>query len=80
MTEILGGLSHNGKLVIIGASDEPNVESTARNITDNRTRSYDGWPAGTSIDSQDTLFVLVILMSGVRSMIMNVIPIAVSNQ
>jgi len=64
MTEILGGLAANGKLVIIGASDEPVEVPT--NIMILGRRSLIGWPAGTSIDSQDTLSFSV--LSGVRSM------------
>ena len=64
MTEILGGLAVNGKLVIIGASEEPiQVPSTLMILG---RRSIIGWPAGTSIDSQDTLSFSV--LSGVRSM------------
>jgi D-arabinose 1-dehydrogenase-like Zn-dependent alcohol dehydrogenase len=64
MTEILGGLAANGKLVIIGASDEPIQLPTSLMILGRR--SLIGWPAGTSIDSQDTLSFSV--LSGVRSM------------
>ena len=64
MTEILGGLAANGKLVIIGASDEPIQVPTSLMILGRR--SLIGWPAGTSIDSQDTLSFSV--LSGVRSM------------
>jgi D-arabinose 1-dehydrogenase-like Zn-dependent alcohol dehydrogenase len=64
MTEILGGLAVNGKLVIIGASDEP-IEVPPTLVILGR-RSLIGWPAGTSIDSQDTLSFSV--LSGVRSM------------
>ena len=63
MTEILGGLAVNGKLVIIGASDEPVEVPT--NIMILGRRSLIGWPACTSIDSQDTLSFSV--LSGVRS-------------
>jgi D-arabinose 1-dehydrogenase-like Zn-dependent alcohol dehydrogenase len=62
-TEILGGLAVNGKLVIIGASDEPIQVPTSLMILGRRSLI---WPAGTSIDSQDTLSFSVI--SGVRSM------------
>ena len=63
MSEVLGGLSVNGKLIVIGASDEsievsPNLMLLGR-------RSIMGWPSGTSIDSQDTLSFSV--HSGVRS-------------
>ncbi|HEY6949443.1 MAG TPA: alcohol dehydrogenase [Nitrososphaeraceae archaeon] len=64
MTEILGGLAANGKLVIIGASNEPIEVPPALMILGRR--SLIGWPAGTSIDSQDTLSFSV--LSGVRSM------------
>jgi D-arabinose 1-dehydrogenase-like Zn-dependent alcohol dehydrogenase len=64
MTEILGGLAVNGKLVIIGASDEPIQVPTSLMILGRR--SLIGWPSGTSIDSQDTLSFSV--LSGVRSM------------
>jgi len=64
MTEILGGLAASGKLVIIGASDEPIEVPPALMILGRR--SLIGWPAGTSIDSQDTLSFSV--LSGVRSM------------
>jgi D-arabinose 1-dehydrogenase-like Zn-dependent alcohol dehydrogenase len=64
MSEILGGLAVNGKIVIIGASDEP-IEVPPLLFIQGR-RSLVGWPAGTSIDSQDTLSFSV--LSGVRSM------------
>ena len=64
MSEILGGLTANGKLVIIGASDEP-IE-VPPNLMILGRRSLIGWPSGTSIDSQDTLSFSV--LSGVRSM------------
>ncbi|HET7644731.1 MAG TPA: alcohol dehydrogenase [Nitrososphaeraceae archaeon] len=64
MSEILGGLAINGKIVIIGASNEP-VEVPPLLFIQGR-RSLIGWPAGTSIDSQDTLSFSV--QAGVRSM------------
>jgi len=64
MTEIIGGLATNGKLVIIGASDEP-IQVPLTPLILGR-RSLIGWPSGTSIDSQDTLSFSV--LSGVRSM------------
>jgi D-arabinose 1-dehydrogenase-like Zn-dependent alcohol dehydrogenase len=64
MSEILGGLAANGKLVIIGASDQP-IEVPPSLFIQGR-RSLVGWPSGTSIDSQDTLSFSV--LSGVRSM------------
>ena len=64
MGEVLGGLAVNGKLIMIGVSDEalevpPTLFILGR-------RSVVGWPAGTSMDSQDTLSFSV--LSGVRSM------------
>ena len=64
MTEILGGLAVNGKFVIVGVSDEP-IEIPPTLMILGR-RSLIGWPAGTSIDSQDTLSFSAV--SGVRSM------------
>jgi D-arabinose 1-dehydrogenase-like Zn-dependent alcohol dehydrogenase len=64
MTEILGGLTANGKLVIVGASDELIQVPTTLMILGRR--SLVGWPSGTSIDSQDTLSFSVLF--GVRSM------------
>src|SRR6476660_4775039 len=64
MTEIFGGLAVNGKLVIIGASDEP-IQVPLFPLILGR-RSLIGWPSGTSIDSQDTLSFSV--LSGVRPM------------
>ena len=64
MTEIFGGLAVNGKLVIIGVSDEP-IQVPLTPLILGR-RSLIGWPSGTSIDSQDTLSFSV--LSGVKSM------------
>jgi D-arabinose 1-dehydrogenase-like Zn-dependent alcohol dehydrogenase len=64
MTEILGGLAVNGQLVVIGASEEPIQVPT--NLMIIGRRSLIGWPAGTSINSQDTLSFSV--LSDVRSM------------
>jgi D-arabinose 1-dehydrogenase-like Zn-dependent alcohol dehydrogenase len=64
MSEVLGGLAVNGKLIMIGASDEP-LEVSPIFFLSGR-RSVVGWPSGTSIDSQDTLSFSV--LSGVRPM------------
>jgi D-arabinose 1-dehydrogenase-like Zn-dependent alcohol dehydrogenase len=64
MSQILGGLAVNGKIVIIGASDEA-IEVPPLLFIQGR-RSLVGWASGTSIDSQDTLSFSV--LSGVRSM------------
>ena len=64
MSAVLGGLAINGKLIMIGASDEP-LEVSPIFFLSGR-RSVAGWPAGTSIDSQDTLSFSV--LSGIRPM------------
>jgi D-arabinose 1-dehydrogenase-like Zn-dependent alcohol dehydrogenase len=64
MSAILGGLAVNGKLLVIGASDEPIEVPPVLFILGRR--SLVGWPTGTSMDSQDTLSFSV--LSGVRSM------------
>ena len=64
MGEVLGGLAVNGKLILIGNSDEA-LEVPPTLFISGR-RSVVGWPAGTSMDSQDTLSFSV--LSGVRSM------------
>jgi D-arabinose 1-dehydrogenase-like Zn-dependent alcohol dehydrogenase len=64
MGEVLGGLAVNGKLIMIGVSDEA-LEVPPTLFIEGR-RSVVGWPAGTSMDSQDTLSFSV--LSGVRSM------------
>jgi D-arabinose 1-dehydrogenase-like Zn-dependent alcohol dehydrogenase len=64
MSAVLGGLAVNGKLIIVGAADEP-VEANAFLFIGGR-RSIMGWPSGSSIDSQDTLSFS--LLTGVRSM------------
>jgi D-arabinose 1-dehydrogenase-like Zn-dependent alcohol dehydrogenase len=64
MSAVLGGLGVNGKLIIVGAADEP-LEVNAGLFIAGR-RSILGWPSGSSIDSQDTLSFSV--LTGVRSM------------
>jgi D-arabinose 1-dehydrogenase-like Zn-dependent alcohol dehydrogenase len=64
MSEILGGLAVNGKLVAIGVTYEHIEVPPALFILGRR--SVIGWPGGTSMDSQDTLSFSV--LSGVRSM------------
>jgi D-arabinose 1-dehydrogenase-like Zn-dependent alcohol dehydrogenase len=53
MTAVLAGLGVNGKLIILGAADEP-LEVNGGLLIVGR-RSIMGWPSGSSIDSQDTL-------------------------
>jgi D-arabinose 1-dehydrogenase-like Zn-dependent alcohol dehydrogenase len=64
MSAVLGGLSANGKLMIIGASDEP-LQVPINQFISGR-QSIMGWYSGSSIDSQDTLTFSA--LSGVRSM------------
>src|SRR6266508_3469053 len=60
----LGGLGVNGKLIVVGAADEP-LEVNGGLMLMGR-RSIMGWPSGSSIDSQDTLSFS--RLTGVRSM------------
>ena len=64
MSVVLGGLSVNGKLIVVGAADEP-LEVNGGLMLVGR-RSIMGWPSGSSIDSQDTLSFS--RLTGVRSM------------
>ena len=64
MSAVLGGLGVDGKLVIVGAADEP-LEVNGGLMIAGR-RSIMGWPSGSSIDSQDTL--LFSRLTGVRAM------------
>jgi D-arabinose 1-dehydrogenase-like Zn-dependent alcohol dehydrogenase len=64
MSVVLGGLSVNGKLIVVGAADEP-LEVNGGLMLMGR-RSIMGWPSGNSIDSQDTLSFS--RLTGVRSM------------
>jgi D-arabinose 1-dehydrogenase-like Zn-dependent alcohol dehydrogenase len=53
MSATIGGLGVDGKLIVVGASPEPIEVSPLALIADRR--SIQGWPSGTSIDSEDTL-------------------------
>jgi alcohol dehydrogenase/propanol-preferring alcohol dehydrogenase len=53
MSQVLGGLAVNGKLLVVGASVDP-IEVPSVLLLMGR-RSVAGWPSGTSIDIQDTL-------------------------
>ena len=64
MSATLGGLSVNGKLVILGAAAEPLQVSGIPLLLGRR--SILGWPSGSSVDSQDTLSFS--LLTGVRAM------------
>jgi len=64
MSAAVGGLGVDGKLIIVGAAFDP-LEVSALQLIGGR-RSISGWPAGTSIDSQDTMRFSA--LAGVRSM------------
>jgi D-arabinose 1-dehydrogenase-like Zn-dependent alcohol dehydrogenase len=64
MTATIGGLAVGGKLVVLGAAQEP-LEVPAVSLIMTR-RSVAGWPSGSSIDSQDTMAFCA--LTGVRSM------------
>jgi D-arabinose 1-dehydrogenase-like Zn-dependent alcohol dehydrogenase len=64
MSRVLGGLGVNGKLIMIGASDE--AVEVPPNLFISGRQSILGWYSGSSIDSQDTLSFSA--LSGVRSM------------
>ena len=64
MTATLGGLGVNGKLLVLGAPNEP-LEVPAFPLI-SRCSSVAGWYSGTSIDSQDTLAFST--LTGVRAM------------
>lgn len=53
MADTIGGLGHAGKLVVLGVSSEPLPVSTIPMMV--QKQSIQGWPNGTSIDSEDTL-------------------------
>jgi D-arabinose 1-dehydrogenase-like Zn-dependent alcohol dehydrogenase len=53
MSAAVGGLSVDGKLIVVGASMEP-IEAPPLMLIFQR-RAIQGWPSGSSIDSEDTL-------------------------
>ncbi len=65
MNAAVGGLGTDGKLIILGVSEEPVEVPTAVFVAGRR--SVQGWPSGTSADSQDTLAFSA--LAGVRPMI-----------
>jgi D-arabinose 1-dehydrogenase-like Zn-dependent alcohol dehydrogenase len=64
MSDTVGGLSPNGKLLVLGAAGEPLEISGLQLILGKR--SVVGWASGASIDSQDTMNFSA--QTGVRSM------------
>jgi len=65
MTALFDGLGTNGKMVVVGASMEP-IQVTPIQLIMGR-KALQGWPSGTSADSEDTLNFSV--LTGVRPMI-----------
>jgi len=65
MNAVMGGLSIDGKLIVVGAAAD-RIEVDPLVLIGGR-RSIGGWPSGTSLDSQDTLAFSV--LTGVRAMI-----------
>jgi len=53
MSAAMGGLGLNGKLIVVGISQEPIQISTLQIIL--LRQAVQGWPSGTSLDSQDTM-------------------------
>ncbi len=53
MSATIGGLAVDGRLIVIGAAPEP-IEAPPVLLIGSR-RGIQGWPSGTSIDSEDTL-------------------------
>jgi alcohol dehydrogenase/propanol-preferring alcohol dehydrogenase len=64
MADTLPGLGVDGKLVIVGAPAEP-LAVSALGLIGNR-QAIQGWPSGSSIDSEDTLAFSA--MTGVKPM------------
>ena len=64
MAATVGGLSVDGRLIVLGADSKPMQLNTISLIF--RRSGVDGWPSGSSIDSEDTLRFSAI--TGVRPM------------
>ncbi len=65
MSELIGGLGPNGKLMVIGAGPDPIEVTPIQLITG--SRSLQGWWSGTPADSEDTLRFSE--LTGVRPMV-----------
>lgn len=65
MSATLGGLAIDGKLIMVGISEEPVEVPIVKFIVGRR--SVQGWPCGTSADSEDTLAFSV--QMGIRPMV-----------
>jgi len=65
MSELIDGLGPNGKLMVVGVATDP-IEVTPLQLISG-SRTIQGWAAGTSADSEDTLRFAA--LTGVRPMI-----------
>lgn len=65
MSQTIGGLRNDGKLLVVGASAEP-IEVTPFQLILGR-HAVAGWPSGTAIDSEDTMNFSA--LTGIRPMI-----------
>lgn len=65
MSAAIGGLAIDGKLIMVGISEEPVEVPIVKFIVGRH--SVQGWPCGTSADSQDTLAFSV--QTGIRPMV-----------
>ena len=65
MSELIDGLSVDGKLMVVGATGEPMAVSPFQLIL--ARRGIQGWPSGTAKDSEDALQFSA--LTGVRAMI-----------
>jgi D-arabinose 1-dehydrogenase-like Zn-dependent alcohol dehydrogenase len=65
MSELIDGLGPNGKLMVIGVTNDPIEVTPVQLIT--RGRTIQGWASGTAADSEDTLRFSE--LTGVRPMI-----------
>jgi len=64
MAATMGGLSVDGRLIVLGADFKP-MQLVTAGLIGRRSGIY-GWPSGSSIDSEDTMRFSA--MSGVRPM------------
>ncbi len=64
MAATIGGLSLDGRLIVLGADFKP-IQLVTAGLIGRRTGIY-GWPSGSSVDSEDTMRFSA--MTGVRPM------------
>jgi D-arabinose 1-dehydrogenase-like Zn-dependent alcohol dehydrogenase len=65
MSAVLGGLGVDGRMIVVGATPEP-IEVSPFLLIGGR-RAIQGWPSGTSRDSEDTMAFSA--LAGIRPMI-----------